>query len=176
LGLRILAKISNIPMKTHFVIRPIQQSDNVSLALVLRRVLVEFGVPETGTAYADPELNAMFETYQKPNCAYWVVSCDDEIFGGAGIAPLQNGPLHTCELQKMYFDKNARGKGLGQRIMTELLNLAHSFGFLHCYLETMPNMLDAQKLYKRNGFNYIDAPMGNTGHYSCPVWMVKELV
>jgi putative acetyltransferase len=30
------------------------------------------------------------------------------------------------------------------------------------------------KLYK-SGFNYIDAPMGGTGHTSCPVWMLKNL-
>ncbi len=44
-----------------------------------------------------------------------------------------------------------------------------------CYLETMPYMLDAQELYRKNGFVYINKPMGDTGHYSCPVWMTKEL-
>ena len=26
------------------------------------------------------------------------------------------------------------------------------------------------------GFEYIDAPLGNTGHTACPVWMIKILV
>ena len=44
-----------------------------------------------------------------------------------------------------------------------------------CYIETMPNMISAQKLYLKKGFEYIDKPMGNTGHTACPVWMLKDL-
>jgi len=55
------------------------------------------------------------------------------------------------------------------------LNEARFFGYEQCYLETMPYMTDAQKLYKKFGFEYIDAPMGCTGHTSCPVWMLKDL-
>ena len=29
---------------------------------------------------------------------------------------------------------------------------------------------------KKMGFEYIDHPMGNTGHCSCPIWMTKSLV
>jgi len=163
-------------MTTQCEIRPILSSDNTDLACVLRKVLTEFGVPEKGTAYADPELDSMFEAYNKPKHAYWVVVCGGEILGGAGIAPLQKGASHVCELQKMYFDQKARGKGLGQKMINTLLDLACSFGFTCCYLETMPNMTAAQKLYRANGFVDIDAPMGNTGHYSCPVWMTKSLV
>ncbi len=157
-------------------IRPVQLTDNKILARVLRHVLIEFGVPKLGTAYADPELDHMFQAYSKPNHAYWVVIYDSEILGGAGIAPLQNSEDHICELQKMYFDVNARGKGLGKQMILKLFELAKTSGFTQCYLETMPNMADAQKLYLANGFSYIDAPMGDTGHYSCPVWMIKSLV
>lgn len=157
-------------------IRPVQLTDNKVLAQVLRQVLIEFGVPKKGTAYADPELDHMFQAYSKPNHTYWVVECDGKISGGAGIAPLQNSEGHICELQKMYFGAKARGKGLGRQMILKLLDLAQDFGFTHCYLETMSNMAAAQKLYVANGFSYIYAPMGNTGHYSCPVWMIKSLV
>lgn len=175
-GIRILAKISNIHMITQGIIRPIQSKDNKTLARVLRRVLIEFGVPKEGTAYADPELDSMFEAYAKPNHTYWVVEFNGDVLGGAGIAPLQNSEAHICELQKMYFDVKARGKGLGKQMITKLLESAKTFGYTLCYLETMPNMIEAQKLYKANGFTYIDTPMGNTGHYSCPVWMTKLLL
>ena len=39
----------------------------------------------------------------------------------------------------------------------------------------MPNMLGAQKLYLKYGFEYIDSSMGNTGHFACPIWMIKSL-
>jgi putative acetyltransferase len=55
------------------------------------------------------------------------------------------------------------------------LNYAKNNGFTQCYLETMPNMKQAQGLYQHMGFQYIKTPLGNTGHFSCPVWMIKSL-
>jgi putative acetyltransferase len=56
------------------------------------------------------------------------------------------------------------------------LEFASVAGYSQCYLETMPYMAAAQKLYTASGFEYLDAPMGNTGHNSCPVWMIRSLV
>ena len=39
------------------IIRPIVQSDNEQIAAVIRQVLVDFGVPKVGTAYADTALD-----------------------------------------------------------------------------------------------------------------------
>jgi putative acetyltransferase len=87
-----------------------------------------------------------------------VVCHGDHILGGAGIAPLHDGPSGYCELQKMYFLPDARGKGLGNQMIQKCLTKAKSYGYTDCYLETMPNMIDAQKLYKKWGFTYIDHP------------------
>ena len=111
----------------------------------------------------------MFETYNTKGSAYYVIEKNGEIIGGAGIAPLENGPEDTCELQKMYFLLQARGGGLGSKIMELCLSSARKMGYKKCYLETIPYMKAAQKLYKKSGFIYLDAPMGNTGHSSCPV-------
>lgn len=67
----------------------------------------------------------------------------------------------------------ARGKGLGTKMMNACLEFAKSAGFESCYLETMPYMDDARKLYKKVGFEFLEKPLGNTGHYSCTVWMLK---
>ena len=155
-------------------IRLVHQSDNHVLARVLREVLIEMNVPKQGTAFADPELDAIYDAYLKDNADYWVVCLGNHIKGGAGIAPLHDGPSGYCELQKMYFLTDARGKGLGNQMIQKCLTKAKSYGFTDCYLETMPNMIDAQRLYKKWGFTYIDSPLGNTGHYSCPVWMAKS--
>ena len=156
-------------------IRKIQQKDNPEIARVIRSILIEHNVPKVGTAYADPELDFLFETYDVPNAIYFVVEQEGKIIGGAGISQLANENETVCELQKMYFLPQARGIGLGRKMMQLCLESAKDFGFQNCYLETMPNMEAAQKLYKASGFNYIDAPMGNTGHVSCPVWMIKTL-
>ncbi|MFD1063652.1 GNAT family N-acetyltransferase [Winogradskyella litorisediminis] len=156
-------------------IREIQHEDNPKIAKAIRSVLIEFGVPKVGTAYEDAALDCMTETYDKQKKAYFVVAKGEEIIGGAGISPLDNYEGNICELQKMYFMPEARGKGLGSEMMQKCLDFAKKSGFDKCYLETMPYMDDARKLYRKFGFKSIGAPMGNTGHYSCTVWMLKDL-
>ncbi len=157
------------------IIRRIQEQDNFAIAKIIRTVLIEHDVPKVGTAYADPQLDCMFETYQQPKSIYFVVERNGVIIGGAGLGPLEKEAPVICELQKMYFLAEARGLGIGTEMMQRCLETARDFGYKKCYLETMPNMVAAQKLYKKAGFDYICAPLGNTGHGSCPVWMLKEL-
>lgn len=157
-------------------IREIILEDNKSIAKVIRAVLIEFGVPKVGTAYEDEALNCMFETYKTDRSAYFVIETDKRIIGGAGIAPLANFDESTCELQKMYFLPEARGKGLGSQMMNQCLAKAKEFGYQQCYLETMPYMDAARKLYRNNGFEDLKTPLGNTGHYSCSKWMLKKLL
>ncbi|MAN59835.1 MAG: GNAT family N-acetyltransferase [Flavobacteriaceae bacterium] len=157
------------------IIRPIEKKDNPHIAWVIRSVLEDFGVPKVGTAYADTALDCMFETYQKERSEYFVVEENGTIIGGGGIAQLDNYDGNVCELQKMYYLPVARGRGIGTTMIKRCLVKAREFGFEKCYLETMPYMEAAQKLYARNGFEYIDGPMGDTGHYSCPVHMLLTL-
>lgn len=160
---------------TPIIIREIQPNDNEAVAKVIRDVLIEHNVPKVGTAYADPSLNFMFENYSEEKSAYFVVENKGKIIGGAGIAPLEKGPDEICELQKMYFLPEARGLGLGVKLMEVCLEKARQFEFKKCYLETMPYMTNAQNLYKKSGFEYLEKPLGNTGHNACPVWMLKDL-
>ncbi|MBQ4914898.1 GNAT family N-acetyltransferase [Maribacter sp. MMG018] len=157
------------------IIREIKKEDNASVAAVVRRVLEDLGVPKVGTAYADKALDHMYENYQRPRASYFVVEDGSEVVGCAGVAPLDNYEGNVCELQKMYFLEEARGKGIGGKMIQMCLKRAKEYGFEKCYLETMPYMKVAQRLYIKNGFEYLDAPLGDTGHYSCPVWMIKEL-
>lgn len=156
-------------------IRKIEKKDNAAVAEIVRSVMMELGAPKIGTAYSDPNLDTMYETYQKENAAYFVVENDHNIIGGAGLQQLENGDKTICELQKMYFLPEARGLGLGAKMITLCIEKAKEFGFKKCYLETMPFMVDAQKLYKKNGFYNIDGLLGNTGHTYCSVWMLKDL-
>ncbi|MFI8378123.1 GNAT family N-acetyltransferase [Leeuwenhoekiella sp. NPDC079379] len=157
------------------LIRPVELNDNLALAKTIRAVLIEMGVPKVGTAYADEALDCMYETYNAANKEYFVIEDQNRLLGGAGIAPLANYEGPVCELQKMYFLSEIRGKGFGLQMMQRCLDFAKEAGFKQVYLETMPYMKDAQKLYVKAGFYYIDAPLGNTGHSACPVYMLKDL-
>ncbi len=159
----------------HILIREICKADDEQIAKVIRSVLVDLGVPKVGTAYADVALDSMTNTYDKDSSIYFVVEDNGKIIGGAGIAQLENFEGNVCELQKMYFLSEARGKGLGLAMMTQCLKKAKEIGYEKCYLETLPYMKDATKLYKKVGFSNLEKPLGNTGHYSCNVWMIKDL-
>ncbi|HKJ05999.1 MAG TPA: GNAT family N-acetyltransferase [Flavobacteriaceae bacterium] len=158
-----------------FKIREIKARDNTAIAKAIREVLIEFGVPKVGTAYADKTLDTLFEYYNVENAIYYVLEKDGEIYGGAGVKQLENYNGNVCELQKMYFKPKARGLGLGIKMMNLCLSKAKAFGFEKCYLETLPYMEDARKLYRKVGFKDLNKPMGDTGHYSCNLWMLKDL-
>lgn len=156
-------------------IREIQPEDNQQVAEVVRTVLVEMGVPKVGTAYEDEALDDMFATYQHPRMNYFVVEEEGKIIGGAGIAPLIGLEEKICELQKMYFLPEARGKGLGAQMMDTCLKFGKAQGFEQCYIETLPYMESARKLYARSGFKSLEEPLGDTGHYNCTMWMIKDI-
>ena len=157
-------------------IRPIQTEDNQATAQMIRAVLIEQGAPKVGTAYEDPWLNKLYEYYDQPQSEYFVLSKGNEIVGGAGIAPISKSKEETiCELQKMYLKPEVRGLGLGKQTIEKCMDFARQEGFLQCYIETLPWMKAAQKLYLRNGFQPINERMGATGHHSCTVFLLKKL-
>ncbi len=156
-------------------IRPIKKEDDALISLIIKSTLEEFNAAIEGTAYTDKETDAMFESYQDQNSVYYVALLDDEIIAGCGIKKLQGGNSDICELQKMYMKPEARGKKIGKRLILRCLDFALKAGFRQCYLETFPNMIDAIRLYEKNGFKRIDHSLGNTCHYSCNVWMIKDL-
>lgn len=157
------------------IIREIEEKDNPHVKRVIQSVLVEMGVPKVGTAYEDKSLDDMSGTYSQGRMKYFVVEENEKIIGGAGIAPLTGEEETICELQKMYFLPEARGRGAGTLMMNTCLEYAKSKGYKQCYLETLPYMEHARKLYSRTGFKPLKNPMGNTGHYNCTVWMLKDL-
>ncbi|MGX1022976.1 GNAT family N-acetyltransferase [Psychroflexus sp. MBR-150] len=161
-------------MSQRIAIRPIQKKDNQATAEMIRYVLIEQNAPKTGTAYEDKALDDLYETYKDERAVYYILTENDEIIGGAGIQALDDDDS-ICELQKMYFHPKARGRGLGQQMIEQCLRFAKNQGYKSCYIETLPSMKAAQKRYLRNGFEYIDYRLGQTGHHACTVWMLKEL-
>ena len=158
-----------------FKIRPITPRDDSRMAQIIRTVMPEFGADGPGFAIHDPEVDALANAYQQPMHAYFVVEMDDEVVGGAGIAPLQGADSSICELRKMYFLPVARGKGLGQRMLAHNLEVAKQLGFKQCYLETLIQMTAAQKLYEAFGFMRIPQALGQTGHFGCDRFYIKNL-
>jgi len=161
--------------KNNIIIREIQPADNEQIERVIRACFHEFKIPLEGTAYSDVETTRMYESYQNGNEVYFVVDVDGKVLGGGGIKPLKDFETEVCEIQKMYFSPDIRGKGYGKQLLERSLLSAKAFGYKQCYIESASQLKAAIHIYESYGFKHITGALGNTGHYSCGVWMVKDL-
>ena len=156
-------------------IRPIEKADNAVVADIIRLVMTEFKAVGCGYSINDAEVDDMYTAYTRARSAFYVVELNGRVLGCGGYGPLAGAEKDTCELRKMYFKSELRGLGVGTKLLNICLDEAAGAGFRFCYLETMDNMRQAQRLYGKHGFKYRDEPMGNTGHSSCGTWMAREL-
>jgi putative acetyltransferase len=162
-------------MNSVYNIRPISASDDESVRDIIQSSILEYGAPKVGTAYSDEATQRMSKHYRGDHECYFVLTRDDKVMGGAGIAHLENAPADYGELQKMYFIPEVRGKGLGSKMMDTCIAFAKAKSYRFLYIETMTNMVEAQKLYRKYGFLPLKKPLGNTGHYNCPVQMLLDI-
>ena len=160
---------------TNIRIRTIQPSDNHELARIIRTTLAEFGANHPGTVYFDAATDKLSELFGTDKSTYFVAEINGNIVGGGGIFPTEGLPDGTCELVKMYLVPEARGKGLGRLIIEHCLKSAAEYGFRSVYLESMPELKLALRIYEKFGFEYLSAPIGNSGHFGCDLWMIKKL-
>ena len=158
------------------IIREIQQRDNVALEGIIKAIFPEFGLPLVGTAFEDKETANMFESYQGEKEVYYVIENNDVVIGGGGIKPLKGLESKVCELQKVYFTPSARGKGYGKIIFNKCMDAAKTLGYEQCYLESASQMKVAITIYEKAGFRHLEKAFGETGHFSCGVWMIKDLI
>lgn len=157
-------------------LRLITADDNSAVASVIRQVSAEYGLTaDKGYTVADPNLDELYQLYNQPGYAYWVVEQNGKVVGGGGIAPLSCSEPDICELQKMYFLPTIRGQGMAKKLALMALDHAREQGFKRCYLETTAFLREAIGLYEHLGFEHISEPLGCTGHVDCEVRMLKPL-
>lgn len=167
--------MSACPMTdTTFTLRQLVPADNAAIAMIIRTVMPEFGADGPGFAIHDPEVSDMATAYAAAGCAYFVIERNARVCGGGGIAPL-HGHAGVCELRKMYFLPELRGCGAGTALMQRCLTAARNLGYTRCYIETLTGMNAAQRLYEKHEFSRIDSALGNTGHFGCNRFYLRDL-
>ena len=136
------------------LIRKIEKPDNELIAQIIRAVMTEFGAVGPGYSIEDPEVDSMFETYSVPSSIYYILEEEKRVIGGGGIAPLAGSAAKdaTCELKKMYFLDEARGKGYGKLLGEMLLVDAARKGYRRVYIETLETMSVATNSIRRWDF------------------------
>jgi putative acetyltransferase len=165
-----------MPALDQIIIRTIQPQDNSAIAYIIRCTLEEFGANHPGTVYFDPTTDTLYELFHgTPGSVYFIAESQGEIVGGGGIYPSPGLPSDTCELVKMYLLPQVRGIGLGKKIILRCIEYARAEGYRKIYIETMPELKQAMSTYEKFGFQYLDGPMGETGHFGCELWMLLNL-
>ena len=157
------------------ILRRILPGDNQQLAVIIRAALEEFGANHEGTVYYDESTDHLSELFKINKSVYFVAIVDHKVVGGGGVFPTAGLPSDTCELVKMYLLPEVRGQGIGGMIIKQCLESAKSAGFKKVYLESMPELAGALAIYEKFGFEYLEGPLGNTGHFGCEKWMLNSL-
>lgn len=105
------------------------------------------------------------------NKGTFLVLIDDGIVVGSGAIRRLNDDI--CELKRMWFLKDYRGRGIGMKMAQILLNFAIMTGYKKVRLDTSDKEKQAQalKLYKRLGFYFIE----RYNDSPCTIFMEKML-
>jgi putative acetyltransferase len=157
-------------------IRKITKGDNAALAWLIRQVFEEYDFPWEGTVYTDPSTDQLYELFQTPHSLLLVAEENGNLLGSCGIFPTENLPKGHAELVKLYLSKKARGKGIASELYKKCEEASKALGYTHLYLECFSHFQDALKLYEKYGYTYLKERLGNSGHFGCGIWMVKNIV
>jgi putative acetyltransferase len=157
-------------------LRPVEEKDNASLAVMIRKVFEEHDAPRTGTVYSDPTTDILFQLFQTPGSVLWVAEIEGENAGCCGVYPTKGLPGNCAELVKFYLSRDARGKGIGKELMERCIQSAIDFNYTQLYLESLPHFSRALSMYEKHGFIRLDHPLGKSEHTACNIWMIKDLI
>lgn len=80
-----------------------------------------------------------------------------------GCVALRRSSDTWCEMKRLYVLDEARGTRLGQRLVEAILARAKELGYRGIRLDTLANMVAAQRLYRKYGFREIEA------YYETPI-------
>ena len=100
------------------------------------------------------EIENLQAQYARPSGVLFLAYADLGFpLGCFGIRAL-DGPI--CEIKRMFIVKEARGKGLGKRMLEKSIAVAKELGYAKMRLDTLPSMLPAIGLYTQAGFYEIE--------------------
>ncbi len=100
----------------------------------------------------ETELQTLPGEYAPPRGRLLLALDDGAPAGCVAMRPLTSD---TCEMKRLYVRPEYRATGLGRQLAERLIAEARSIGYQRMYLDTLPTMGGAQRLYERLGFQEI---------------------
>ncbi|HUI98705.1 MAG TPA: GNAT family N-acetyltransferase [Usitatibacter sp.] len=136
-----------------YAIRPAAATDAPPIRALVRRVLAEYGLAPDPSG-TDRDLEDPIASYRGAGGQLdAVVDESGRLVGCCGVMPHGDG---SCELRKMYLAQDARGQGLGKRLLDRALAFARGRRFPRIELETASVLETAIALYRAAGFRVLE--------------------
>ncbi len=117
------------------------------------------------------ELASLPGIYAPPGGELLLAKRGDHVLGCVALKPLE--PPRVAEIKRLFVRPQARGTGVGQALVTAILEAARALGYAEIKLDTLPGMKGAIALYKEAGFTPI--PPYGSHPYSGLVTLGKPL-
>ena len=96
--------------------------------------------------------------YARPRGRLLLARDGNRVLGCIGMRPLAGS---DCEMKRLYVRPDARGLNLGRLLVERLLDEARNAGYTRMFLDTLPTMEAAQRLYAQLGFEETEAYVFN---------------
>lgn len=153
----------------NYLIRDWQESDRLTVMVLIQQVLTEYGLDWEPKA-ADQDVVEIEKYYLENNGEFWVVETQDKIVGTAAYYPISRG-VKAVEIRKMYLLPEARGQGLGSYLLKQLETRIQERGFQEIWIETASVLKEAVHLYEKKGYQ----PASGVETIRCDRIYVKKL-
>lgn len=108
----------------------------------------------------DDEVDHLEKKYGPPGGRLYLAYVDSQVAGCIGMRKLDE---ENCEMKRLYVKPEFRRNGLGKILVDRIISDAKKEGYRHIFLDTLPFLESALKMYKAYGFYeipcYNDSPM-----------------
>lgn len=118
----------------------------------------------------DHELETLSIQYRKPDGALFIAYLKRQAIGCVGLRKYDD---QNAEIKRMYVKPQYRGRYIGQKLLELILAAAQKLGYKKILLDTLPEMITAQALYRKFGFHETSEYRFNPVAGS--VFMAKEI-
>lgn len=109
----------------------------------------EYGFDHTFEAYVAETLGEFGRTARPGRDRLWLAERDGRLVGAVGIVAREGD---AAQLRWFLVHPNARGHGLGRRLLAEALAFCRQAGYRSVYLWTVSPLAGAARLYTATGF------------------------
>jgi ribosomal protein S18 acetylase RimI-like enzyme len=146
--------------ETNVEIHEVQSPAQLDLVRVLfREYAAGLGVDLCFQGF-ETELENLPGRYSRPQGGLWLATIANR---PAACVAFRQFDATTAEMKRLYVRPNIRGLGLGRRLIDLVLTTATLASYQQVWLDTLPSMAEAIRLYRQIGFEpiapYYDNPV-----------------